>query len=80
MRLILEKIFCMTQKECSIYDCIIKEKSISQMKDSGLLNISDRDFRCLLKAYNKHGPSGLIAKKEASQAIIDYQKKYLFHF
>ncbi|NGX35957.1 MAG: hypothetical protein K1000chlam1_00793 [Candidatus Anoxychlamydiales bacterium] len=44
------------------------------MKGSCLLNIGDRDFRCLLKAYNKHGPSGLIAKKEARKAISDYQK------
>ena len=49
-RITLRKIFCMTQKELSIYDCIIKvkEKSISQVKASDLLNISDRHFRRLV--------------------------------
>jgi len=73
----LEKIFCMTQKELSIYDCIIKvkEKSISQVKASDLLNISDRHFRRLLKAYNKYGPSGLISKKRGKPSNNKLSKK-----
>lgn len=55
----------MTQKELSIYDLMIKirEKRLSQVKASELLNISDRHFRRLVKAYKEEGPSGLISKK-----------------
>ena len=61
----MEQRFFMTQKELSIYDFIIKveERRISQLKASELLNISDRHFRRLLKAYEKEGPTGLISKK-----------------
>ena len=55
----------MTQKELSIYDLVIKaeEKRLSQLKASELLQISERHFRRLLKAYRAQGPSGLISKK-----------------
>lgn len=61
----MEKIFNMTQKELSIYSLVLKveDKRISQMKASELLQISDRHFRRLLKAYRKEGPSSLISKK-----------------
>lgn len=61
----MEKLFAMTQKELSIYDLVIKaeEKRLSQLKASELLQISERHFRRLLKAYRKEGPSGLISKK-----------------
>jgi hypothetical protein len=61
----LEKLFTMTQKELSIYDLIIKaqDKRLTQMKVSELLDISDRHFRRLLKAYREEGPQGLISKR-----------------
>jgi len=61
----LEVLFSMTQKELSIYDLLIKikEKRLSQLKAAELLNISDRHFRRLLKAYREQGPSGIISKK-----------------
>ena len=86
----MEKVFFMTQKELSIYDLILKveEKRISQMKASELLNISERHFRRLLKAYREEGPSGLMSKKRGKpsnhrlpeklkiKAIGLIQKKY----
>ena len=61
----MEKLFHMTQKELSIYDLVIKveEKRITQLRASELLNISERHFRRLLKAYREYGPDGLISKK-----------------
>jgi hypothetical protein len=55
----------MTQKELSIYDLLIKveEKRLSQLKASELLNVSDRHFRRLLKAYKEQGIVGIISKK-----------------
>jgi hypothetical protein len=60
----------MTQNELTIYSLITKvqEKRISQMKASELLNISDRHFRRLLKAYKKEGPSALISKKRGKSS------------
>lgn len=61
----MEQLFIMTQKELCIYDLInkVEEKRLSQLKASELLNISDRHFRRLLKAYREQGPSGLISQK-----------------
>jgi len=61
----LEKIFIMSEKELTIYDLVqkVKDKRLSQMKASELLNISDRHFRRLWQAYKKHGPKALISKK-----------------
>jgi len=61
----LENIFVMSQKELSIYALITKveDKRMSQVKASELLNISDRHFRRLWKAYQKEGPSALVSKK-----------------
>jgi len=61
----LEKLFAMTQKELSIYDLVLKvqEKRFTQLKASELLNVSERHFRRLLKAYREEGPAGLISKK-----------------
>lgn len=55
----------MTQKELSIYDLMIKteEKRLMQLKASELLGVSERHYRCLLKAYRQEGPAGLISKK-----------------
>ena len=64
----MENLFTMSQKELSIYDLVLKvsEKRISQMKASELLNITDRHFRRLWKAYKKYGTEGLISKKRGA--------------
>lgn len=87
----MEKLFTMSQKELSIYDVIlkVKERRISQMKASELLNISDRQFRRLWKAYKEFGSEGLISKKRgkpsnnrlpealSKRAINLIKKKYI---
>ena len=64
----MENLFTMSQKELSIYDLIqkVKDRRISQMKASELLNISDRHFRRLWKVYIEHGTEGLISKKRGT--------------
>jgi len=73
----LENLFVMSQKELSVYDFIIKvkEKRVSQVKAAELLNISDRHFRRLLKAYLKYGPSSLISKKRGKPSNNRLSKK-----
>ena len=70
-RLILRKLFTMSQKELLIYDLIIKtnEKRMSQRKAAELLNISDRHFRRLLKEYKENGPAGLIPNSARNYVI-----------
>ena len=83
----------MSQKELSIYDLIhkVREKRISQMKASELLNISDRQFRRLWKAYKETGAEGLISKKrgapsnnrlpdELYHTVIDLIKRHYIDF
>src|SRR3990167_5390128 len=55
----------MSEKELSAYNFIIKvnEKRMTQLEAAKLLNISDRHFRRLFKAYKEEGPYGLISKK-----------------
>ena len=57
--------FNMSEKELSAYNFIIKvnEKRMTQLEAAKLLNISDRHFRRLFKAYKEEGPYGLISKK-----------------
>lgn len=61
----MEKIISMTQKELSVYDYMlkVKDKTMSQIEAAKLLNISDRHFRRLLKAYKEKGAIGLISKR-----------------
>lgn len=61
----MEKIISMTQKELSVYDYMlkVKDKTMSQIEAAKLLNISDRHFRRLLKAYKEKGAIALISKK-----------------
>jgi transposase len=92
-RAALERLFVMTQKELSIYALMLKveNRSLSQMKASELLNISDRHFRRLVKTYRKEGAPGLISKKRGKpsnnrlpeklhQKIIEIIKKEYLDF
>jgi hypothetical protein len=55
----------MTQKELTVYDYMLKvrDKLMTQIETAKLLNISDRHFRRLLKAYKEKGVVSLISKK-----------------
>ena len=76
----MENLFTMSQKELSIYDLIhkVREKRISQMKASELLNISDRHFRRLWKAYKETGAEGLISKKRGAPSNNRFPEE-LYH-
>lgn len=55
----------MSKKELDRYNLLkqVEQKAINQVKAAELLNISDRHFRRLWKAYQLEGPSALISKR-----------------
>lgn len=73
----MKKVFRMTEKELSRYDLIVRiqERTLSQVKASELLGVSDRHFRRLLKQYQESGIEGIVSKRRGGNNRYKADKK-----
>ena len=70
----MERCISMSTKELERYEHCLKleQRLITQLQVADILGITTRQVKRLFKSYKKHGPKGLVSKKEGAPATIGH--------